>query len=76
MGREVLHELVDRVHENELELVYFVLSRVVRGGIEETEPLPDEIEAIREYEAGKAKGEHLYSHEEVFGKKPTESVAV
>jgi len=35
---------------------------------EEVEPLPDEIEIIEESIKAKARGERLYSHEEVWGR--------
>ena len=39
------------------------------NNITEAEPLPDELDVIAEYEAGKARGERLYTHEGVFGQK-------
>lgn len=44
-------------------------------GFPEEEPLPDEIEAIKESEEAKARGEKFLSHEEVWGEKATTKVA-
>lgn len=82
MSKEALHELIERIDEEEINHVYFFLSLVAQrkksfAGMvfEEVEPLPDEIEAYEEYKKAKAKGEKLYSHEEVWGDKPKTKVA-
>lgn len=75
MGKEALHELVEQVKDSEIEIVYFILSRVIQPKtfedmiFEEVEPLPDELEIIKEAEEDKARGEKLISHEEVWGVK-------
>lgn len=81
MGREILYKLIERIDENDIEHVYFFLSHIA-GSVDfselnfpEEEPLPDEIEAIKEYEEAKARGEKFYTHEEVFGEKPKTKVA-
>ena len=44
MSREAIKNLVDMIQEDDIETIYRVLIRF----IPEDEPLPDEIEAIRE----------------------------
>ncbi len=44
MSREAIKNLVDMIPEDDIETIYRVLIRFVP----EDEPLPDEIEAIRE----------------------------
>jgi len=77
MGKEVLHELIEQVNDNDVDFVCVVLTRLIRNAaptsfegleFEEVEPLPDEIEIIKESIKAKARGERLYSHEEVWGK--------
>ncbi|NLL35996.1 MAG: hypothetical protein GX256_00570 [Fretibacterium sp.] len=67
MTRAALHELVDKVKESEVEMVFFLLSRVVgEPSVEEVEPFPDELNAIADYEREKASGEKFFSHEEAW----------
>jgi len=52
MGKEALHELIDRVDEPEIDVVYFVLSRIVKERkfedykFVEVEALLDELDII------------------------------
>lgn len=82
MGKEALYALIDQIDEEEISHVYFFLSLVASrkksfAGMvfEEVEPLPDELEIIEEAEKAKARGEKLYSHEDVWGEKPKTKVA-
>ncbi len=68
MTKTTLHELVEQVRDDDIDVVVCMLSRFIRGGFEEDEPLPDEIEAIREAEEAQARGERFFSFEEVVGK--------
>ena len=61
MGREALHSLVDRIDEGEVETVGRILMRYVAIA----DPLPDEVEAIRETEGEYEKGEYV-SFKDVF----------
>lgn len=72
MGKEALYELIDKVADDEISIVYFLLSRIVRTEENEVELLPEEIEAIKEYEEAKARGESFCSFEELVGKTPEE----
>lgn len=74
MSKEALHELIDKVDEREIEIVYYLLSRIVQDD-EEVTLLPDEVEAFKEYEEAKARGEKFLSHEEVWGEKSKTKVA-
>jgi len=88
MSKEVLHALIDKVDETEEGMVLFILSRIVKSplmdedGVEIVVPLPDELEIIKEYDEAMARGEELYSHEEVWGeieknkKREREKVAI
>jgi|GEM_PF-4645771 len=78
MSKNALHKLVDKISDSEVNLVYFLLSRIVTG--EEDELLPEEIEAVKEYEMAKERGEKFSTHEEVWGriekKRAREKVAI
>lgn len=58
MSRETIKYLVDMIPENDIETIYRVLVRFVP----ETEPLPDEIEAILE---AKTDTSPTISHDEI-----------
>lgn len=68
MTKAALHELVEQIKDDDIDVVVYMLSRFIRGAFEEDEPLPDEIEAIREAEEAQARGERFFSFEEVVGK--------
>lgn len=77
MGKEALHELIDKVDESEVKIIYFVLSRLIASVDDEVEEelLPDEIEAFKEFEEAKARGDKFRSHSEVWGDKFKTKVA-
>ncbi len=60
MTKTALHELAEQVKDDDIDVVVYTLSRFIRGGFEEDEPLPDEIEAIREAEEAQARGERFF----------------
>lgn len=67
MSKDALYGLIDKVDESDLEMVYFILSRIVKKNNEAT-PFPDEIEAIEEYERDKENGSLVLSTaEEAWG---------
>lgn len=53
MGKAVLHNLIDLLNEADTDVIYKVLIRFVP----ETEPLPDEIKAIKRAEREIADGD-------------------
>lgn len=71
MTRAALHEFVDRIDEEDIEVVSFVLSRIVRRPtfedmvFEDDEMTPDEAEAFAEYDAAMARGEQLVPYKTV-----------
>lgn len=73
MDKKALHELIDRVNESEVDIIYFVLSRLV-GADGDVELLPGELEAIKEYEEAKARGKAFRSHEEAWSAKPKKTI--
>ena len=46
MSRQELHSLIDTVNEKEIDLLYALILKFIPSG----NPLPDEIEAIRQGE--------------------------
>lgn len=53
MGKAVLHSLIDLLNETDTETIYNVLIKFIPT----SEPLPDEIEAIKRAEADIANGD-------------------
>lgn len=53
MGKAVLHSLIDMLNDTDTETIYNVLIRF----IPETEPLPDEIQAIKQAKKDIANGD-------------------
>lgn len=53
MGKAVLHSLIDLLNETDTETIYNVLIKFIPA----SEPLPDEIEAIKQAETDIANGD-------------------
>jgi predicted transcriptional regulator len=59
-NRQQLHDIIDVVDQSELNVLYHVLIKFMP----ETEPLPDEVEAIRKGREEILRGE-VVSHEDI-----------
>ncbi len=53
MGKAVLHNLIDLLNETDTETIYNVLIKFIPT----SEPLPDEMEAIKQAESDVANGD-------------------
>lgn len=60
MDKKMLYELVDKLDENQIEMVYELIFSAILSTTEETEPLPDEIEAIE-----RTKNDEIVSADEI-----------
>lgn len=61
MSRQELHSLIDTVDEKEIDLLYALILKFIPSD----NPLPDEIEAIRQGEEDYKNGD-IFTHEEVW----------
>ena len=61
MSRQELHSLIDTVNEKEIDLLYALVLKFIPSD----NPLPDEIESIRQGEEDYKNGD-IFSHEEVW----------
>lgn len=61
MTKSVLHGLIDNIDEHEMDIVFRLLCKF----IPEVEPMPDEIDAIKQSQLDYENGD-VRSHEEVW----------